>query len=284
MRPQNEGRAPIAPSLSLSHAFPAKGGEPLAAYFPTVLVAFLASSVEMVEALTIVLAAGVSRGWRSALLGAAVALALLLVVVGVFGVEILRLVPINVLRVIVGLFLLLFGLKWLKKAILRQSGRKAMHAEDAIYAHEVESLSKGQRRATGIDAEGFATAFNGTLLEGLEVALIIVAVASGAGKAGALGWAAVGGVAAFVIVAAIGAALRAPLARVPENLLKFVVGLMLTTFGAFWAGEGVGVKWPGGEVFVLVLLAALIIYSLIAVARLRPAGTRRQGARAEHAS
>ncbi len=229
------------------------------------LVAFLASSVEMVEALTIVLAAGVSRGWRSALVGATAAIAVLLVVIGVFGIEVLHLVPIGVLRVIVGLFLLLFGLKWLKKAILRQSGRKALHAEDVIYAHQVEALSKSGRASAGLDAEGFATAFNGTLLEGLEVALIIVAVASGTNVRGALGLAASGAVAAFVIVGAAGVALRSPLSRVPENLLKFVVGLMLTTFGAFWAGEGVGVSWPGGEVFVLVLLAALIVYSVVVV-------------------
>lgn len=242
----------------------------LATYLPTFLVAFLAASVEMVEALTIVLAAGVSRGWRSALVGAAAAIAVLLVVIGVFGLEVLRLVPIDVLRVLVGLFLLLFGLKWLKKAILRQSGRKSLHAEDAIYAHQVESLSRSRQRTVGIDAEGFATAFNGTLLEGLEVALIIVAVASGSHVPGALALAAAGAVAAFLIVGAAGAALRAPLARVPENLLKFVVGLMLTTFGTFWAGEGLGVHWPGGEAFVLVVLAALILYSVVLVNVLRP--------------
>lgn len=232
-------------------------------------MAFLASSVEMVEALTIVLAAGVSRGWRSALTGAALAIAVLLVVIGVFGIEVLRLVPLAVLRVVVGLFLLLFGLKWLKKAILRQSGRKSLHAEDAIYAHQVEALSKAGRAAPGLDAEGFATAFNGTLLEGLEVALIIVAVASGTNVKGALGLAAGGAAAAFVIVAIAGVALRSPLSRVPENLLKFVVGLMLTTFGAFWAGEGIGVGWPGGEAFVLVILAALIAYSVVLVASMR---------------
>ena len=242
----------------------------LATYLPTFLVAFLAASVEMVEALTIVLAAGVSRGWKSALTGAAVAIVLLLAVIAVFGIEILRLVPIDVLRVLVGLFLLLFGLKWLKKAILRQSGRKALHAEDAIFAHQVESLSKTGARGTGIDAEGFATAFNGTLLEGLEVALIIVAVASGANVKGALGLAAAGAAAAFLIVGAVGAALRNPLARVPENLLKLVVGVMLTTFGTFWAGEGLGIKWPGGEAFVLVVLAALIVYTAILIAVLRP--------------
>lgn len=256
----------------------------LAAYFPTFLIAFLASSVEMVEALTIVLAAGVSRGWRSALAGAGAALAILLILVGVFGLEILRLVPIDTLRIVVGMFLLLFGMKWLKKAILRQSGRKALHAEDAIFAHQVASLSKGTRQAQGIDAEGFATAFNGMLLEGLEVALIIVAVSSGAGGHGALGYAAAGGVAAFVVVAAVGAAVRTPLSRVPENLLKFVVGLMLTTFGLFWAGEGAGVVWPLGEAFVLVILAALIVYSLAAVRRMRPPGSADGHPVAEHVS
>jgi uncharacterized membrane protein len=262
-------------------------GTRLAAYLPTVLVAFLASSVEMVEALTIVLAAGVSRGWRSSLMGAAAAIAILLIGVGVFGLAVLHAVPIQALRIVVGLFLLLFGLKWLKKAILRQSGRKALHAEDAIFAHQVQTLSRadGPRPTSGIDGEGFATAFNGTLLEGLEVALIIVAVGSGAHVRGALGYAAAGAVAAFVLVAALGAALRSPLARVPENLLKFVVGLMLTTFGAFWAGEGVGVRWALGEASVIVLLAAFIVASLALVAAMRPRPLAAQAGRtAEHAS
>lgn len=229
-------------------------------------VAFLAASVEMVEALTLVLAAGVSRGWRSALLGSGAAVVVLLLVVAVFGVAILRLVPMDVLRVGLGLFLLLFGLKWLKKAILRQSGRKRVHNEDAVYTREVSALADAPHPTRGIDGEGFAAAFNGTLMEGLEVALIIVAVGRTTGQ---LGSAVLGAVAAVVLVGAAGVALRKPLARVPENLLKYVVGLMLTTFGTFWAGEGVGVRWPGKDLSVIGLLALFLMVSLIAVQQLR---------------
>ncbi len=229
-------------------------------------VAFLAASVEMVEALTLVLAAGVSRGWRSAFLGSGAAVVVLLLVVAVFGVAILRLVPIDVLRIGLGLFLLLFGLKWLKKAILRQSGRKPVHNEDAVYTREVSALADSPHSVRGIDGEGFATAFNGTLLEGLEVALIIVAVGRATGQ---LGSAALGAVAAVVLVGAAGVALRKPLARMPENLLKYVVGLMLTTFGTFWAGEGVGVNWPGKDLSVIGLLVLFLMVSLVAVQRLR---------------
>lgn len=214
------------------------------------VVAFLASSVEMVEALTVVLAAGVARGWRSALLGAAAAM-LLIAVVAVFGVAILQIVPINVLRVGLGLFLVLFGLKWLKKAIQRQAGLKPRHDERAAYGRAVSVLGTRTSAQRGLDPEAFATAFNGTLLEGLEVAPIIVAVGRTGGH---LASAASGAIAAVVIVGVAGLLLRSPLTRVPENLLKFVVGLMLTTFGTFWAGEGVGVLWPGRDLSAVALL------------------------------
>lgn len=238
---------------------------------PSAAIAFLAASVEMVEALTIVLAAGVSRGWKSALSGAGAAVLLLLLIVGIFGVAVLRVVPIDTLRVVLGIFLLLFGLKWLKKAMLRGSGRKSMHAEDEIYAYKIKTLgTTGSRPApTGIDGEGFATAFNGMLLEGMEVALIIVAVGSASTAAGALGSAAVGASIAFVAVLAIGFALRSPLSKVPENLIKFVVGIMLTTFGSFWAGEGLGVHWPGGDIAIPFLLAAYILVVVLGVRWLR---------------
>lgn len=226
----------------------------------------------MVEALTIVLAAGVSRGWKSALVGAGTAVLLLLLIVGIFGVAILRVVPIDVLRVVLGLFLLLFGLKWLKKAMLRGSGRKSMHAEDEIYAHRVRSLGGSAPQPTGIDGQGFATAFNGMLLEGMEVALIIVAVGSASTAAGALGSAAVGAAVAFLAIAAIGFALRAPLSKVPENLIKFVVGIMLTTFGSFWAAEGLGVHWPHGDVSIVFLLAAYILVVVFGVRWLKSQG------------
>jgi uncharacterized membrane protein len=228
-------------------------------------VTFLAASVEMVEALTLVLAAGVARGWRSALVGAGAALILLVAVVGLFGLAILRAVPMEALRIVLGMFLLLFGLKWLKKAILRQAGRKPVHQEDAIFAREVQGLSTAPAARGGLDGEGFATAFNGTLLEGLEVALILVALGSSTGQLGA---AAVGAVAALVLVGSAGFLLRAPLSRVPENLLKFVVGLMLTSFGTFWAGEGLGVSWPWADGSVIALLALYVLVAAGAVWRL----------------
>ena len=222
-----------------------------------VLVSFLACAVEMVEAFTIVLAAGVTRGFKSALAGAGLAIVILLAIIVFAGLSILKFVPIDVLRVVVGIFLMLFGLKWLKTAILRYSGLKPLHAEDAIYARQVGKLGTG-RASRGLDAEGFATAFNGMLLEGLEVAIIIVAVGT---SSGSFASAAVGAVAAFVVVAAAGVILRNPLAKVPENLLKYVVGILLTTFGTFWSGEGLGVAWVGKDFSVLGLIAAFLLIS-----------------------
>ena len=259
------------------------GGTVLSFDIPSAAVAFLAASVEMVEALTIVLAAGVSRGWKSALAGAGGALILLLLVVGIFGLAVLRVVPLPVLRVVLGLFLLLFGLKWLKKAMQHASGRKSAHAEDEIYAYQVKTLSAQGPRRTGIDGEGFATAFNGMLLEGMEVALIIVAVGSASSAAGAMGSAAVGAALAFLAVAAIGFALRSPLSKVPENLIKFVVGIMLTTFGSFWTGEGLGVKWPGADLSVLFLIAGYVLVSVIGVKWLK-AGAPAKPGRPAHAA
>lgn len=222
-----------------------------------VLVSFLACAVEMVEALTIVLAAGVTRGFKSALAGAGLAIVILLAIIIVAGISILKFVPIDVFRVVLGIFLMLFGLKWLKAAILRYSGLKALHQEDAIYAKRLVQLGSATSKP-GLDAAGFATAFNGTLLEGLEVALIIVAVGT---SSGSLSSAAVGAVAAFVVVTLAGVILRNPLSKVPENLLKYVVGIMLSTFGTFWAGEGLGVAWIGKDFSVLGLIAAFLLMS-----------------------
>ena len=229
-----------------------------------VLSAFLASAVEMVEALTVVLAAGVTRGWRSALLGAAAAAGTLAVVVLALG-PALTLVPIDGLRVVVGVLLVVFGGQWLRKAVLRAAGRKALHDEDAIYQRE---LAEAQQSRT--DWYGFSVSFKGVFLEGLEVALIVVTFGSAQGS---VVLASVGAAAAVVLVAAVGFFVHRPLSRVPENTMKFAVGVMLTTFGIFWTGEGAGVGWPGGDLAIPVVLAVVLAAALGSVAALR--ATRR---------
>ncbi len=195
---------------------------------------FAASFVEAVEALTIVLAVGLARGWRPALTGAAVALAALALIVVALG-PLLSAVPIRALQFLVGVLLLLFGLRWLRKAILRAIGVIALHDEDAAFARETRELTEAERRrAYGLDWIAGAAAFKAVLLEGIEVVFIVIAV--GAGR-GLLGLASAGALAACVAVAAIGAAIHRPLARVPENGLKFAVGVMLSAFGLFWTGE-----------------------------------------------
>ena len=227
------------------------------------LPAFLASLVEFVEALTIVLAVGVTRQWRSTLLGVAGAVVALVLIVGVFGTAIVVLVPIAVLRLVVGAFLVIYGLQWLVKAILRAAGAKAKHDEAAIYQQEVAAMrDEAPVPATGMDWISFTVAFKGVLLEGMEVAFIVVTFGASAGQ---LGPAALGAAVAGLLVLVVGVAVHQPLARVPENGLKFAVGLMLTTFGTFWAGEGVGVAWFAGDATLLILLAVFAVASLAAV-------------------
>ena len=223
-----------------------------------VLSAFLASAVEMVEALTIVLAAGLARGWRSSLAGVGAAAVVLAAVVAALG-PALTVVPIDTLRLVVGAFLLVFGLQWLRKAILRAAGLKALHDEDAIYA---ETLAE----ARTLDASGFLLSFKGVLLEGLEVAFIVLTFGSAQGS---IPLAAVGAAAAVVLVAVVGVAVRAPLARVPENAIKFAVGVMLTTFGIFWSAEGAGAHWPGGDASLPGVLALVCLASFAYVRLLR---------------
>jgi uncharacterized membrane protein len=235
-----------------------------------VLSAFVACAVEMVEALTIVLAAGIARGWRSALIGVAAATVTLAVVVAALG-PALTLVPLNALRLVVGSLLLVFGLQWLRKAILRASGFKALHDEDAVFAGELEAArSAEQVERAGLDSYGFTLAFKGVLLEGLEVAFIVLTFGS---TQGSIPLAAAGAGAALVLVAGIGVAVRAPLARVPENALKFAVGIMLTTFGIFWSAEGAGAHWPGSDASLPGVLAFVCVISALLVSQLR--GRRR---------
>ena len=232
--------------------------------FLLVLAAFAASAVEMVEALTIVLAVGVTRGWRSAITGVGVALAALALIIAALGPALAQL-PIDALRVVVGTLLLIFGLQWLRKAILRAGGFKALHDEDAIYAAEVARLRAPGTR-TAHDWYAFTVAFKGVFLEGLEVAFIVVTFG---GSHGETGLAALGAAVALVAVLVAGLVVHAPLSRVPENTLKFGVGVMLTAFGIFWSGEGAGVDWPGGDIALLALIAFVIAVAGGLVAALR---------------
>ena len=235
--------------------------------------AFLASVVEFVEALTIVLAVGVTRQWRSTLIGVGAATLALAVIVGVFGTAIVLLVPIGILRLVVGTFLLIYGLQWLCKAMLRAAGAKAKHDEASIYQRQIAQLTEEPPvPARGMDWISFTVAFKGVLLEGLEVAFIVVTFGASAGQ---LGPAVLGAAVAGVLVLSVGAALHRPLARVPENGLKYAVGLMLVTFGTFWAGEGIGIAWPGSDAVLLVLLAAYLVVSLAGVWAVRAMLTAR---------
>jgi uncharacterized membrane protein len=231
-----------------------------------VITTFLASAVEMVEALTIVLAAGMTRGWRSALVGVAAAFAALAAIVALLG-PALAAIPFDILRLVVGALLLIFGLQWLRKAILRAGGYKALHDEDAIFAREVaEARAHGREARAGLDWYAFTLCFKGVLLEGLEVAFIVVTFGAAQRQ---IGLAAVSALAALAVVLALGAAIHRPLSRAPENTLKFGVGLMLASFGTFWAAEGVGVTWPGADAALLGLLAAYTAASLAFVWGLR---------------
>jgi uncharacterized membrane protein len=237
-----------------------------------VLASFLASAVEMVEALTIVLAAGITRGWRSALIGVGVALLALAAIVAIVG-PALTAIPIGGLQVAIGALLLIFGLQWLRKAILRASGYKALHDEEAIFEREAEAAkAQGSPSGAGIDWYAFTLCFKGVLLEGLEVAFIVVTFGAAQHQ---IGLAALGALAALVVVLIAGALLHRPLSRVPENTLKFTVGLLLVSFGTFWAAEGVGVEWPGADLAILALLAVYALAALGFVQVLR----RRRAAR-----
>jgi uncharacterized membrane protein len=225
------------------------------------LPAFLASLVEAVEALTIVLAVGVTRQWRSALYGVGAGLLVLAVIVGIFGTAIVLFVPLGPLRVFIGALLLIYGLQWTCKSILRASGAKALHDEALIYATEVNRLREEPPvPQTGLDGVSFAVSFKGVLLEGLEVAFIVITFGTSAGHLEA---SAVGALVAVLAVVAVGIAVHRPLSRVPENGLKYAVGIMLITFGTFWAGEGIGVEWPAGDLTIVLLLVA---YAAIGVA------------------
>jgi len=228
------------------------------------LSAFLASAVEMVEALTIVLAAGLARGWRSALAGVGAATVALAAIVAALG-PALTTIPLNGLRLVVGGLLLVFGLQWLRKAILRASGHKEHHDEEAIFARELAAARAGAPgEDSGIDGYGFTLAFKGVLLEGLEVAFIVVSFGANQHE---VGLAAIAAGAAVLVVIGIGVAVRAPLSRIPENGMKLAVGVMLSSFGMFWGAEGAGAQWPGGELALLAIVPTVFATALVLVWR-----------------
>lgn len=228
---------------------------------------FLACAVEAVEALTIVLAVGTTRGWRSTWYGVAVATIALAAFVAVLGPS-LTAIPIDALRLVVGGLLLIFGLQWLRKAILRASGFKALHDEDAIYAEHASEAATAAVVRQGLvgDWYSFTIAFKGVLLEGLEVAFIVVTFGANQHN---VPLAVIGAAVAIVVVGAAGVAVHQPLARVPENTLKFAVGVMLTSFGTFWGAEGAGVSWPGNDAALLAVIAVIAAVALLLVVALR---------------
>jgi uncharacterized membrane protein len=216
--------------------------------------------VEAVEATTIVLAAGTGRDWRSATIGLLAALVTLGVVVAALG-PALSAIPLRGLRLVVGGLLLVFGLQWLRKAVLRASGHKALHDEDQIYRRELAAARAASTRRVGIvdDWYAFTLSYKGVLLEGLEVVFIALTFGSNQHN---IPLAALAAVAAVIVVAGAGLAIRAPLARVPENTMKFAVGVMLTAFGMFWGAEGAGAKWPGSDAALLVLIPGVALFAL----------------------
>lgn len=241
-----------------------------------VVSVFLACTVEAIEALTVVLAMGTARSWRSALRGVAAGLATLAAIIAVFG-PALRLIPLEALRLVIGGLLLIFGLTWLRKAILRASGWMAPHDEDATFTRQMASArSAGTVRRRAVDDwYAFTLSFKSVVLEGLEVVFIVVTFGSNQGSI----WLAVlGAVAAVLAVSAAGFAARRPLARVPENSLKFVVGVLLVSFGMFWGVEGAGADWPGADASLPVLIAAVAAVALAATAVLRRRRATRTGA------
>lgn len=235
------------------------------------LAVFLACAVEAVEALTIVLAVGTVREWRSTVTGLAAALLVLVVIVAALG-PALTVLPLATLRLVVGGLLLVFGLQWLRKAVLRASGHKATHDEQAIFTRQrTAALSAGVRsRGRVSDWYAFTVSFKGVLLEGLEVVFIALTFGSNQHD---VPLAAIAAVAAVIVVAAAGVAVRAPLARVPENTLKFVVGVLLTSFGLFWGAEGAGAQWPGSDAALLGIVPLVAIVALALVAVLRRSAT-----------
>jgi len=227
------------------------------------VTAFLASGLECVEAATIVLAVAFTSGWRIALRATGWAVLALIAIVAIFGPALVRYVPLGVLKVAIGAFLLLFGFTWLRKAIWRYAGKKALHDEEQIFETEVRHL-----REAHSDKTAFATAFNGVLLEGLEVAVIVLTFA--AAQREAMLWAAGGALAAALAVTLTALLLRHPLARVPENAMGFAVGVMLLSFGTLWSAEGLGLHWPFADAALFAIVASYVAAAVLLIAVQRP--------------
>ena len=224
-----------------------------------ITASFLASAVEAVEALTIVLAVGLTNGWKTALLGVlAGSVALAVLVIGL-GPALVSIVPLGGLQVVIGVLLLIFGLQWVRKAIRRAAGLQSLHDEEAIFAREVAALGRDPDKSD-VDWNGFVVSFKGVFLEGLEVAFIVLTF--GANDKNAFVPALEGALLAFLVVTIIGAVVHRPLSKVPENGIKFVVGVMLIAFGTFWGGEGIGVEWSLGDAMIIVLVG---LYAIAAV-------------------
>jgi uncharacterized membrane protein len=238
---------------------------------PLILTVFVACAVEATEALTIVLASGLTREWRSTFQGMAAALVALAVVVVVLGPSVQAL-PLTALRLVVGALLAIFGLQWLRKAVLRATGHKALHDEASLYLKQVAAAESAPARSRGFvhDWYAFTLSFKGVFLEGLEVVFIVITFGDNQKNIGA---AVIGAAIAIVGVTGIGIAVRAPLAKVPENAMKFAVGIMLTSFGTFWGAEGAGVRWPGNDSALLVLVPVIALVSLGYVALIRRGGS-----------
>jgi uncharacterized membrane protein len=249
-----------------------------AATWGLVIATFVACFVEMVEATTIVMAMGFTRSWRSSLIGTAAALGVLAIVTVIAGYALTTFLPESALQLVIGGLLLIFGLQWLRKAILRSSGRKAVHDEDAIYRNEVEAAKAAGTSSGGIDMFSFMVSFKGVFLEGMEVVFIVITFGLNAKNVPA---ASVGAIAAVVIVLILAFAMKRPLSMINENLLKYGVGLLLASFGTFWAVEGIGIfrsgheslAWPGQDLAILGLLVVWFLLSRVFVSALRKPAT-----------
>ena len=245
---------------------------------PSVLAAFLASLVEFIEALTVVLAVGAIRGWRGALGGSGLALFVLVILILILGPTLTR-IPLAAVQLVVGTLLLLFGMRWLGKAILRSAGVIPLHDEAAAFARQKDALMRLGNRGAGWDRIAVMTAFKITMLEGIEVVFIVVAI--GAAGRGLLMPASVGALVALLVVMLLGLLLHRPVASIPENVLKFIVGILLCAFGTFWAGEGIGLSWPGADWSVLGLIAGFAAVALLGVPICRAPGVAQRFSRVD---
>lgn len=233
-----------------------------------IVSSFLGTGVEFIEALTIILAVGAIRGWRSAILGGLSAIVVLGALIAIIGAPLAQVVQVGWVQLIIGLFMLLFGIRWLRKAIMRYAGLKKLHNESESYEEELERQRSAGEVAGGIDKFAFVTAFSGTFLEGMEAIFIVITFGL---STGSMRSAIIGAALATIVVALLGLALRKPMSRIPENSMKFIVGIMLTSFGAFWVGESLNVAWPQKDLSVLYVAVTLLILSFVIVQRCKSA-------------